>query len=121
MMALEEIAVADIRKGQKILVVYKLPGSVIDLTHSAVFESEGDELEKKWAADTKFYLLEDVPTPLFEVPWGTVQRDKDGDLWEFFKKVDRYGFVGHDHHRTRMYLNEAAEFAPSLACTRCKN
>lgn len=41
MMALEEIAVADIRKGQKILVVYKLPGSVIDLTHSAVFESEG--------------------------------------------------------------------------------
>jgi len=109
MMALEEIAVADIRKGQKILVLRGV--GTEEGEHSEVYIAQRD-FDGSLLSRTRHYLIEDVPqTPPFEVPWGTVQRDKDGDVWEFLKQKDKYGNVARcreDH----MQAFDAREYAP---------
>ena len=42
---------------------------------------------------TEYFLLNDVQKPVFVVPWGTRQVDKNGDVWEFFEKYDQDGYI----------------------------
>ena len=110
-MALEEIAVADIKDGQTILVLYSTEKSVQAKTY--VVQSDG----ASFGADAEsFYLLKDIPTtPPFEVPWGTVQRDKEGDLWEFAQIAgDEEGDEGvvAAVEGVQMFAGDVAEYAP---------
>ena len=106
-MALEEIAVADIRKGQTILEVDRFNGKVGTRTF---------EIDESWTPSnsvvSNFYLLQDArEKPLFEVPWGTVQRDCEGDIWEFFDEDDGSGYVA-DVGGIAMSAKYVAQAAP---------
>jgi len=114
-MALEEIAVADIRKGQKIRWE---PGNgywhidgIFAQEYVAIKDGHG-----MYGTPVKYYLIEDVPQPPpFEVPWGTVQRDKEGDLWEFAEKAgDEEGEEGvvAAVAGAQMFTADIAEYAP---------
>ena len=94
-MALNEIAVADIRKGQTILVVYDRDAPYGASPDSTTYIAAGDGHTNGWGKEELFYLLADIPTPPpFEVPWGTVQRDAEGRIWDFFGQADDLGYAG---------------------------
>lgn len=89
-MALEEIAVADIRKGQTILAVYNMNYGDADVKEASSFRAQSDRHTNGWDASETFYLVEDAPQPPpFEVPWETVQRDKNDDVWQFESEVHK--------------------------------
>jgi len=92
-MALEVIAVADIRKGQKIR--WETTDDLVLST--GVFAQEYIALrdgQGYFNVRDGHYLIEDVPATPFEVPWETVQRDKNSNVWEFFDEDDGGGYVG---------------------------
>jgi len=80
-MALEEIAVADIRKGQVILQV----DEIADIYRASSFTAEADYVAGGSISPCfRYYLLADVPQPpRFEVPKSGIHRDKHGEVWDF--------------------------------------
>jgi len=106
-MALEEIAVADIRKGQKIR--WEADG---DSWANAVEFTAAFDFDSWNSTSGTHYLIEDVPQPPpFEVPWGTVQRDEYGTIWRFFGMASRDGNVAEAGGRLQD-LDSARSYAP---------
>ena len=89
-MALEEIAVADIRKGQELLVIMERSSMGDPHLVPNIITAGSDGYGWQMESSATYYLLADIPTPPpFEVPWGTVQRDKNDDVWQFESEVHK--------------------------------
>ena len=99
---LKEIAVADIRKGQELLVISGIVSEIFTTTH------DGDT--GGWDDGERFYLLANALPP-FEAPWATVQRDADGNVWQFFEKESANGVAGESCGRLKD-AESAQRFAP---------
>jgi len=112
-MALEEIAIADIRKGQKLLVINEQLSSGKPYLVPSIFTTESDGRGWNPAGRGTYYLLADIPTPpQFKVPWGTAQRSRSGNIWEFYKDSETADGVIAKVNGNGHTLESAAAYAP---------